>query len=93
MSRVSRVFFISILLFTFYSLNLGAQQWTAEQKEVWAGVETYWKVGMSANPIDFINYFDDSYFGWSYENEAPRNAAAKKTRNRRTATFGGFVLV
>lgn len=82
MSRVSRVFFISILLFTFYSLNLSAQQWTAEQKEVWAGVETYWKVSMSANPMDFINYFDDSYYGWSYENEAPGTKAdAQKSIN------------
>ena len=82
MSRISRVIFISILLFTFYSLNLSGQQWTAEQKEVWAGVETYWKVGMSANPMDFINYFDDSYLGWSYENEAPETKAdAQKSLN------------
>jgi len=82
MSRISRVIFISLLLFTFYALNLRAQQWTADQKDVWAGVETYWKVSMSANPLDFINYFDDSYYGWSYENEAPGTKAdAQKSIN------------
>lgn len=47
-----------------------AQQWSAEQKDVWAGVEKYWEVNQS-NPLDFLDYFDESYIGWSYENEAP----------------------
>ena len=55
--------------------NVTAQQWTDEQKAVWAGVEKYWAVGMSDNPLDFLSYFDDSYYGWSYENEAPGTKA------------------
>jgi len=69
---------ISLLL----AFNIHAQQWSAEQKEVWAGVEAYWAVGMSDNPLDFINYFDDSYNGWNYEVETPHTKAdAQKSIN------------
>lgn len=64
------------LLITFSLLlttNLLSQQWTAEQKDVWAGVEKYWAVSTSDNPMDFLNYFDDSYLGWSYDMEVPGN--------------------
>jgi len=64
----------TLLLFLFVA-NASAQQWTDEQKDVWKGVETYWAAGMSDNPMDFLNYFDDSYFGWSYDNGAPGTKA------------------
>ena len=47
-----------------------AQQWTDGQKEVWAGVQKYWEIDES-DQLAFLEYFDDSYLGWSYENEAP----------------------
>jgi len=59
------------ILFLLSVLSIQAQQWSAEQKEVWAGVEAYWAVIMSENPLDFLNYFDDSYNGWEYESETP----------------------
>ena len=68
---MKHLFGISIfVLFLFVSLA-SAQQWTDEQKAVWAGVEKYWEAGMSDNPTDFLSYFDDSYYGWSYESETP----------------------
>jgi ketosteroid isomerase-like protein len=60
------ILFVVIVL----SANNYAQQWSDAQKEVWAGVEKYWEVNQ-ANPIDFLQYFDDSYLGWSNDNEAP----------------------
>ena len=60
------ILFVVVLL----SGNTFAQQWSAEQKEVWAGVEKYWEVNQN-NPLEFLNYFDESYLGWGYENEAP----------------------
>ena len=66
----------SFLMFTItfivmlISGNTFAQQWSAEQKEVWAGVEKYWEVNQN-DPMEFLNYFDESYLGWGYENEAP----------------------
>ena len=60
------ILFVVVVL----STNNYAQQWSDAQKEVWAGVEKYWEVNQS-NPIDFLQYFDDSYLGWSNDNEAP----------------------
>ena len=69
---MKKLFALFILLLPFlFILNVQAQQWTDEQKEVLKGVETYWAAGMSETPMDFLNYFDDSYNGWSYDNEAP----------------------
>ena len=59
-----------LILFSFLTGFSFGQEWTDAQKEVWAGVETYWKIDES-NPLGFLSYFDDSYLGWSYNNEAP----------------------
>ena len=60
----------SFLFVMIFAVNIQAQQWSPEQKDVWAGVEKYWQVNQN-NPMDFLDYFDDSYLGWSYDNEAP----------------------
>jgi hypothetical protein len=60
----------AVILVLIIAFNVQAQEWSAEQKEVWAGVEKYWEVNQS-NPMEFLNYFDESYLGWGYENEAP----------------------
>lgn len=65
---------LSILVLTFVlTINTQAQQWSPEQKSVWAGVEEYWAASTSSNPMSFLNYFDDSYIGWSYDSETPGN--------------------
>ena len=51
-----------LFLFSFLTGFSFAQEWTDAQKEVWAGVETYWKIDES-NPLGFLSYFDDSYLG------------------------------
>jgi len=63
--------FLCTFLFLFLTAFASAQSWTDEQKDVWKGVDAYWAVSTTNNPADFINYFDDSYSGWSYENGAP----------------------
>ncbi len=74
-SKIFLAIFIALFLF---NANSFAQDWSNEQKEVWAGVEKYWEVNQN-NPLDFLQYFDESYLGWSYENEHPstKNDAAK----------------
>lgn len=54
-----------VFLFQIISNIINAQQWTDEQKDVREGVVSYWEVSISDKPIDFLNYFDDSYYGWS----------------------------
>lgn len=86
MNKLVRVYFALLFISLFIANFTFAQQWTDEQKAVWAGVEAYWAVGMSDNPKDFLNYFDDSYTGWSYENETPETKAdAQKAMNYWTA--------
>jgi hypothetical protein len=60
----------AIILVLIIAFSTQAQEWSAEQKEVWAGVEKYWDVNQS-DPIAFLEYFDASYLGWGYENETP----------------------
>ena len=64
---------IAIILFAvlFLSGKNYAQQWSAEQKDVWAGVQKYWEIDNN-NPLAYFKYFDDSYLGWAYSSEAPR---------------------
>jgi ketosteroid isomerase-like protein len=71
----------AIVLVLILAFSVQAQEWTPEQKDVWAGVEKYWEVNQS-NPMDFLNYFDASYFGWNYDNEAP------STKKDVTKSFG-----
>lgn len=67
---------LSTLLFTLLLIsNNFAQEWSAEQKAVWAGVDEYWAASLSSDPMSFTNYFDETYQGWSYENEAPGSKA------------------
>ncbi len=34
---------LSVLFVFLFVANVSAQQWTDEQKDVWAGVDAYWK--------------------------------------------------
>ena len=64
-----------LILIVFTSVSTQAQQWSSEQKSVWAGVEEYWAVSTSNDPLSFLNYFDDTYTGWSYDSETPGTKA------------------
>jgi ketosteroid isomerase-like protein len=60
----------TLIIVLLLSLTIYSQQWSPEQKDVWAGVEKYWEVNNN-DPLADLKYFDDSYLGWSYESEAP----------------------
>lgn len=70
MSKLFASFLVLLFVSVFYT-NSPAQQWSEAQKAVWAGVEEYWTASASSNPMSFLNYFDDSYTGWSYDHETP----------------------
>lgn len=74
MNKLIVSFFLSVFLFAF-AANASAQQWSDAQREVWAAVDAYWAVSMSNTPMDFLKVFDDSYVGWSTDNEAPNTKA------------------
>jgi len=55
------------------SFQTYAQSWSDEQKDVWAGVEKYWEISSKGDAQGFLNYFDDSYIGWSYASKVPQS--------------------
>ena len=61
---------LTLIIVVFITTNALAQQWSTEQKDVWAGVEKYWEINNN-DPLADLKYFDDSYLGWSYDSEAP----------------------
>lgn len=78
MKQKTKIFLIILVAFLLQGGKGMAQQWSPEQKDVWAGVEKYWEVNQS-DPLAFLQYFDDSYLGWEYSNGAPttKSDAAK----------------
>ncbi len=63
------VFFAAIIL----SGSSFAQEWNAEQQDVWKGVQAYWEAGMADDPSSMLTYWDDTYNGWSYQSETPNS--------------------
>jgi ketosteroid isomerase-like protein len=74
MHNVSKLFFLSVLFFI-TSPPASAQEWSPEQQDVWKGVQAYWEAGMAEDPSSMLTYWDDSYSGWSNNNEAPSTKA------------------
>jgi len=70
MKKFSKILLTVFIVSIFFGGASLAQDWSPEQKEVWAGVEKYWEVNQS-NPMDFLQYFDESYLGWNYDYEHP----------------------
>ena len=51
--------------------SVQAEEWSAEQKEVWKNVETYWALDMAGDTAGFLAYFHADYKGWNYNNPVP----------------------
>ncbi len=52
-----------------------AQEWNAQQKEVWKNVEAYWALDAAGNLEGFLSYFHDDYLGWSLDSPVPGDKA------------------
>ena len=73
MNKITKIVFLpALLLIAFSSISFG-QSWSAEQKDVWAGVNAYWEVSSSGDAEGFLKYFDESYNGWSYNSKVPQS--------------------
>jgi hypothetical protein len=66
--------FSAIFIFLLVSFNVQAQQWSVEQKEVWATIETYWG---SEDVTEYLKHFDESFVGWAYDSEAPDDISVR----------------
>ena len=76
MKRIYRSISIVVFIVLMTTVTSFAQQWTAEQQDVWAGVEKYWKASSSGDAQAFLAYFDESYMGWEYQSKVPQNKAS-----------------
>jgi ketosteroid isomerase-like protein len=73
MKTLKSMFSTVLFLFILLTVQIQAQSWTAEQKEVWAGIQEYWDVSAKGNADAFLKYFDESYVGWSYVSKVPQD--------------------
>ena len=52
-----------------------AQQWSAEQQEVWHSVEAYTEAFAQGHLEEFLSYFHEDFTGWNIGDAVPRNKA------------------
>jgi len=64
-----------VVLALMLSASAMAQEWTAEQKEVWENVEAYWDYGAQHDLDGMLSYFHDDYLGWSTSSPLPDGKA------------------
>jgi len=76
MKRIYRSLSIAVFVVLMAAGSSFAQKWTAEQQDVWTGVEKYWQASASGDPQAFLAYFDESYMGWEYDSKVPQNKAS-----------------
>ena len=76
------LFHSAIIIAIFFSALIStsnAQEWSAEQKEVWASVEAYWDLSTKGDAEAFLSYFHDSFTGWVNNTDFPHNKADRET--------------
>jgi ketosteroid isomerase-like protein len=72
MKKLLSIFTISIVVILL-SGKCFAQQWSDEQKDVWAAEIKMWDDFNSGNTERYLSNFDDSYMGWDYQNTVPQS--------------------
>ena len=55
---------IVLCLTSITSAQLFGQEWSAQQKEVWKNVQTYWDLDAKRDIEGFMSYFHSDYCGW-----------------------------
>jgi ketosteroid isomerase-like protein len=55
-----------------------AQEWSAEQKEVWAFEVAYWKAIAAPDAASALAMMHDSYRGWNYPSSVPGTKESAK---------------
>jgi hypothetical protein len=73
---MNRLAIAVVIVFFSFSFIL-AQEWTAEQKEVWKSVETYNQLADKGDVEGFIAYFHEDFSGWALGSVLPGNYAQR----------------
>jgi ketosteroid isomerase-like protein len=62
---------VALLVGLFSATIVKAEEWSAEQKEVWKNVEAYWALDAAGDTEGFMAYFHADYKGWDYDSPVP----------------------
>ena len=65
-----------LCLLIVFPASLAAQEWSAEQKQVWTAVEAQWRV--ENNLEEFLATMHPNFSGWSYGDPLPSDKASVK---------------
>lgn len=68
---------VILFLFVLFAGSGIAQQWSAEQLDVWKSVQTYNELARKGDVNGFLSYFDDSFVGWPYASDASHTKAIR----------------
>lgn len=75
MKFLSNCVLVLLVLIMLASAQLFGQEWSAQQKEVWKNVETYWDLDAKRDLDGFMSYFHDNYSGWYNPDALPSTKA------------------
>ena len=80
----------ALALSLLFATSLRAQDWSAEHREVWETVRTYWGMFTGGDIDGFAEYFHEDFTGWTYNAPEPRGKTDVVTSARRYAADGSF---
>jgi ketosteroid isomerase-like protein len=72
--------------------QLAAQEWSAEQQEVWQNVETYWVLSIKEDLEGLMSYMHDDFLGWAPGQSFPTNKADRRAVQMRSYETSDNVL-
>ena len=75
MTTLTKSILIVLCITLLSSAQLFGQEWSAEQKEVWKNVETYWDLYAKGDLEGFMGYIHTDYSGWNNQDALPINKA------------------
>ena len=55
-----------------------SQEWSAQQKDVWKNVETYWALAAKGDVEAFLTYFHKDFSGWINGAHLPHDRATRE---------------
>lgn len=67
----------ALTLFALGATSLPAQQWSAEQQEVWTVIQAQWAATMEKDATWPDRFLHDDFLGWGNDTPAPRGKSSQ----------------
>jgi ketosteroid isomerase-like protein len=92
MKSIFRGILILMCLTLLSSSQLYGQEWSEEQKEVWAVVEDLWQAWADGDYNKIIGFVADDFRGWNESFHAPYEKKESQPWNERRLKKNNFIL-